>query len=65
MTPELEKSLHIIEEFVHVNDTDTIARRYPDSLLLATAQGSWSDPVYLTLGDLRKIAEAMKDVKAS
>lgn len=45
-------------EFVRVNDSDTLSRLRPDETVIATATGSWSNAVDITLGQLRALVRA-------
>lgn len=56
---ELEAALAPIVEYVRVNDNDTLSRMRKDDFVVATASGSWNSPAPITLGDLRKIVDAL------
>ena len=57
---ELLKLLNPIVDAVEVNDSDSLSRLSLDSNIIWTATGSWSSPVNVTLGDLRKISDSVK-----
>lgn len=61
-TIELLKLLKPIINAVDVNDGDTLSSLTPDYAVIWQATGSWSSPVNITLGDLRKISEAAKSL---
>lgn len=61
MTEEIVQALEPIKKFVHIIDHDTMGRNTKDEHIIATANGSWSAPFNLTMGDLRKIARLIQE----
>lgn len=54
----MSEQLKALEPFLNAleaNDSDSLGRLYADDLVLFTLSGSWSAPVSVTLGDLRKL----------
>ena len=62
MTPlDLDKLRHALGPFfdaLAVNEGDTLSSCLYDKYVLWTATGSWSHPVDITLGDLRRLCAA-------
>lgn len=55
---ELLQALKPLVDAIRVNDSDTLARLMSDEKVIWTATGSWSQPVSISLGDLRRISKA-------
>lgn len=59
MSRSLEEALRPFLAFIATNDGDTLARLSSNETVVAKAEGAWSGAVVLTLGDFRRLREAV------